>query len=124
MQKTCFSENKNLTSNNLKMNNFLFNVKQLKMNKSVKHIWQLIISTSNTTLEVPPLCSCQTYNTVSQKSICQSYNTISQKSILLRDISLKINHFSYKRLVIATIYAKDSIKNKIYNAFSKKHFIP
>ena len=76
------------------------------------------------TLEVPPLCSCQTYNTVSQKSICQSYNTISQKSILLRDISLKINHFSYKRLVIATRYAKDSIKNKIYNAFSKKHFIP
>ena len=34
------------------MNNFMFNVKQLKMKKC---IWQLIISTSNATLEVPSL---------------------------------------------------------------------
>ena len=37
------------------MNNFMFNVKQLKMNKFIKHIWQFIISTSNVTLEVPSL---------------------------------------------------------------------
>ena len=42
-------------SNNFEMNNFTFNVKQLKMNKCIKYIWQLIISTSNGTLEVPML---------------------------------------------------------------------
>ena len=55
LRKTWFSENKNLTSNNLKMNHFMFNVKQLKMNESIKYIWQLIISISNATLEVPSL---------------------------------------------------------------------
>ena len=35
------------------MNNFMFNVKQLKMNQFIKYIWQLIIITSNATLEVP-----------------------------------------------------------------------
>ena len=34
---------------------FMFNVKQLKMNKFIKYIWQLIISTSNATLEIPSL---------------------------------------------------------------------
>ena len=38
------------------MNNFVFNVKQLKLSKFIKYIWQLIISTSNATLEVPSLC--------------------------------------------------------------------
>ena len=33
----------------------MFNVKQLKMNKFIKYTWQLIISTSNATLEVPSL---------------------------------------------------------------------
>ena len=39
----------------LKMNKFIFEVKQLKINKFIidKFILQLIISTSNTTLEVP-----------------------------------------------------------------------
>ena len=55
MRKT---EIKNLTSNNLKMNNFMFNVKQLKMNEFIKCIWQLIIGTSNAALEVPSLRPC------------------------------------------------------------------
>ena len=38
------------------MNNFIFNVKQLKRNKFIKCIWQLIISTSSATLEAPLLC--------------------------------------------------------------------
>ena len=35
-----------------------FNVKQLKMSKVIKSIWQLVISTSNPTLQVPLLCPC------------------------------------------------------------------
>ena len=50
-----FPENKNLTSKKLKMNKIMFNVKQLKMSKFIKYIWQLIISNSNVTLEVPSL---------------------------------------------------------------------
>ena len=34
---------KRLTSNNLKMNNIMLNVEQLKMKKFIKYIWQLII---------------------------------------------------------------------------------
>ena len=37
------------------MNKFMFNVKQLKMSKFIRYIWQLIISTSNATLKVPSL---------------------------------------------------------------------
>ena len=44
--------NKHLTSSKLKISKFLFNVKQLKMSKLIKYIWQMIISTSNATLEV------------------------------------------------------------------------
>ena len=42
------------------MSNFMFNVKQLKMNEFIKYIWQLIIiiSTSNATLEVTSLRLC------------------------------------------------------------------
>ena len=40
----------------LKINKFVFDVKQLKMNRFVKSISDLIISTSNATLEVPLLC--------------------------------------------------------------------
>ena len=58
LQKIWFSENKNLTSNKLKMNKFIFNVKQLKMNKPIKYIWQLIIRISNATLKMPSLCPC------------------------------------------------------------------
>ena len=36
----------------------MFNVKQLKMNKFIKYIWSLIISTLNATLEVPSLRPC------------------------------------------------------------------
>ena len=61
LRKTWLSENKNLASNNLKMNNFMFNVKQLKMNEFIKYICQLIISTSNATLELPSLCPCSSY---------------------------------------------------------------
>ena len=39
------------------MNNFMFNDKQLKMNEFIKYILQLIISTSNATLEVPSATS-------------------------------------------------------------------
>ena len=34
---------------------FMFNVKQLKINKFIKYIWQLIISSSNATLEITSL---------------------------------------------------------------------
>ena len=37
------------------MNKVMFNAKQLKMDKFENYIWQLIISTSNATLEVPSL---------------------------------------------------------------------
>ena len=36
----------------------MFNVKQLKMNKFIKYIWQLIFSTSNARPEVPSLRPC------------------------------------------------------------------
>ena len=36
----------------------MFSVKQLKINKFIKYIWKLIISTSNATLEVSSLHSC------------------------------------------------------------------
>ena len=39
----------------LEYEQFMFNFKHLKMNKFIKYIWQLIISTSNTTLVVPSL---------------------------------------------------------------------
>ena len=37
-----------------------FDVKQLKLKKSLKHVWQLIISILNATLEAPWLSSCIT----------------------------------------------------------------
>ena len=37
----------------LKMNKFIFDVKHLKINKSIKSFLQLIIVTSNATFEVP-----------------------------------------------------------------------
>ena len=36
----------------LEMNKFIFRIKQLKMNIFIKSVWQLIITTSNATLEV------------------------------------------------------------------------
>ena len=42
----------------LKINKFIFDVKQLKMNRFIKSILDLIISTSNATLEVPSLHPC------------------------------------------------------------------
>ena len=44
----------------LKINKFIFDVKQLKMNRFIKSISDLIISTSNATLEVPSLRPCIT----------------------------------------------------------------
>ena len=47
------------------MNNFMFNVKQLKMDDLyklfIKYIWQLINSNSNATLEVPSLRPWQAF---------------------------------------------------------------
>ena len=40
------------------MSTFIFNAKQLKMNKLIKYIWQFIISILNPTLEVPSLLPC------------------------------------------------------------------
>ena len=40
------------------MSKFICDVKQLKMNKFIKSIWHLIISTSNATLDVPLLLPC------------------------------------------------------------------
>ena len=42
----------------LKLNKFIFDVKQLEMNRFIKSISDLIISTSNGTLEVPSLHPC------------------------------------------------------------------
>ena len=38
------------------MNKFKFDIKQLLVNKFIKSMWQLMISYSNDTLEVPLLC--------------------------------------------------------------------
>ena len=45
------------------MNKFISDIKQLKINKFIKFIWQLIISTSNATLDVPSLRPCLHYTT-------------------------------------------------------------
>ena len=42
----------------LKINKFTFGIKQLKMNRFIKSISDLIISTSNATLEAPLLRPC------------------------------------------------------------------
>ena len=42
----------------LKINKFIFDFKQLKMNTFIKSISDLIVSTSNTTLEVPSIRPC------------------------------------------------------------------
>ena len=39
----------------LKLTKLIFDVKQLKMNKFVNSMWQVINSTLNDTLKVPPL---------------------------------------------------------------------
>ena len=40
------------------MNKFIFDVKQLKIDKFIQSIWQLIISTLDVTIEVPSLRPC------------------------------------------------------------------
>ena len=55
------------------MNNFMFNVKQLKMNEFIKYIWQLIIITSNATLEVPSPRPCSYYKDI-KDSCCKYYS--------------------------------------------------
>ena len=42
----------------LKINKFISDFKQLKMSQFIKFIWQLIISASHATLELPWLCHC------------------------------------------------------------------
>ena len=49
---------------------YVFNVKQLKMNKFMKYIWQLIISISNVTLEVSSLRPCADFHSL--RKICQN----------------------------------------------------
>ena len=41
--------------------------------KMLKHVWQLIISTSSTTLEVPSMCPCGSYF-ISSKTLFQVKN--------------------------------------------------
>ena len=55
LAKNMFFEKQKFDLKQLKTNKFIFDVKQLKMNKFINTIWQLIISTSNATLEVPSL---------------------------------------------------------------------
>ena len=54
-----------------KMNRFIFEFKQLKMNKFITSMWPLIISTSNATLEVPSvrLWPCSV-------AICNNYRNL------------------------------------------------
>lgn len=40
---------------------FIFDIKKLKINEFLKCTWQLIICTSNATLEIPSLCPWLTY---------------------------------------------------------------
>ena len=53
--KSMFFEKQKFDVKQLKLNKFIFDVKQLKMNRFIKSISDLIISTSNATLEVPSL---------------------------------------------------------------------
>ena len=57
-----FYEKQNFDIKQLKMNKFIFDVKQLKMNKYIQSFWQLIISTSDFTLEVLSLHPCFVLN--------------------------------------------------------------
>ena len=50
----------------MKINNFMFNDKQMKMNKFIKYIWKWIISTLNATLEVPILQVINLYGVIAQ----------------------------------------------------------
>ena len=58
LAKNVFFGKQKLDVKQLKKNKFIFDVKQLKMNRFIKSISDLIISTSNATLEVPSLRPC------------------------------------------------------------------
>ena len=76
------------------MNNFMFNIKQLKMKKFIKYIWQLIISNSNATLEVPSIRLCNPLNYV--------LRTISSNT-KIKSITEKLCQTSLKRASSAAI---------------------
>ena len=62
----------------LKTNKFTFDVKQLKINRFIKSISDLIISTSNATLEVPSLRPCERSDT----AILRQGFDLSEESLL------------------------------------------
>ena len=82
-------EKKKLTSSNLKMKNFMFKVKQFKMNKFVKSIGQPIISISNDT---GPLATNLTFNQFHSNS--KEVSTSFDKIIILTS-GLYVVYFSY-----------------------------
>ena len=86
---------KNLTSKLLKMNKLIFNAKQLEINKIIKSISQFIISTSNTTLEIPSLCPCNKllilcfrFSKIFDESLPQSQMVLSSAKL---QISINVN---------------------------------
>ena len=58
LAKDMFFRKQKFDVKQFKMNKFIFDVKQLKINKFINSTWQLIISTSNPTLEVSSLRPC------------------------------------------------------------------
>ena len=80
------------------MNNFIFNVKQLKINKFMKHIWQLIISTSNATLEVPSARPCEEWFTD------QNSKPLEMLMMLLTQNHLMLIQKQYSKPILLQIY--------------------
>ena len=69
-----FFEKQKFDAKQLKMNKFIFEVKQLKklLNKFINYMWQLIINNSNATLEVPSLRPCTKINLW---EMCQNFHS-------------------------------------------------
>ena len=67
------------------MRRFTCDVKQLKMNKSIIYlaIWQLIISTSNVTLEVPSLRLCTFFHRTTPVALSENKFMTVQLVVLL-----------------------------------------
>ena len=78
-----------MTSNNLKMKNFTFKVKQFKINKFIKSIWQPIISISNDT---GTLVTNLTFNQfhLNSKEVSTSFD-----KIIILTSGLYVVYFSY-----------------------------
>ena len=69
-----FFEKQKFDAKQLKMNKFIFEVKQLKklLNKFINYMWQLIINNSNATLEVSSLRPCTKINLW---EMCQNFHS-------------------------------------------------